>query len=607
VDQATFRQHLHELASRHNCSTFDCDLWESVFTHSSLRNELSVDGSSVERLLEIIGGIGKAALRASMYEYCLDKKGMDSVQTSLIWHQNTALLRAILEECELVPLWKLGRNLDELRESDARYDLANRFLGAVIISSSYDNVRQMIWKGMASRPELLNTSYSTLDPKSWLQEYCQHFHPGERPQFELLSTVGPVHNAVFHCKVTLPDRRAAEGSARSRRQAERLAASAIIDSFQLTKRMPPRLATTLTAIHHSPGFHVNLRKIDTGLLRAAPTVAQKLRCGNIDHGHLAMPLTVPSSTRHSSDTNLRHKLLGDALEEVSFLLFAFQALPLRALGSSNISTFKAAICSKSQHARVFDLLGLDALVSNESVFQRSEESKADVIKAIAAAVYLSTRNYSQFFRWLVDSLGNWCRSTFVLMTENPLAVKEPKTFFQELLQGQESYAAEYLDQRTGPGEASTFTTTLRLTSGKDRVRVGRATGSSLKEAQQAAARQALTSIIPRYASGSLAPVAVRFWKSYCDRLLSGKPGMIVSACGVEHFRTLNSFAGFFGLKAFSRSLPELSSYLQKPEFVALILKSIGQIVVGNPVLGTRIKSAALDSEHRSLWSGSLWE
>ncbi len=63
------------------------------------------------------------------------------------------------------------------------------------------------------------------------------------------------------------------------------------------------------------------------------------------------------------------------------------------------------------------------------------------MKAIGAAVYLSSRNFSQFFAWIAQSLGIWCRETVHLLGENPLAVKEPKSYLQELLQAQELYEA----------------------------------------------------------------------------------------------------------------------------------------------------------------------
>jgi hypothetical protein len=60
--------------------------------------------------------------------------------------------------------------------------LAEKFLGVITISSSYRNVWQLIWdridSTLFSSSEWL--SYDVLDPKSWLQEYCQRFYGGKQ-------------------------------------------------------------------------------------------------------------------------------------------------------------------------------------------------------------------------------------------------------------------------------------------------------------------------------------------------------------------------------------------------------------------------------------------
>jgi dsRNA-specific ribonuclease len=143
--------------------------------------------------------------------------------------------------------------------------------------------------------------------------------------------------------------------------------------------------------------------------------------------------------RRGIESNLRHKLLGDALETLAFAVFAFQTFQTRVFGTSNISHFIAAICSNSQHAPLFDRLELEPIVCHEPGVQLSVQGKAEVMKAIGAAVYLFSRDSSQFFAWITQNLGIWCRETVNLLGENPLAVKEPKSFLQELLQAQELY------------------------------------------------------------------------------------------------------------------------------------------------------------------------
>ena len=67
-------------------------------------------------------------------------------------------------------------------------------------------------------------SDGTRDPKSELQERLQAIG-GEAPTYELIETGGPAHKRWFKVGVRQGGRRLAEGSGRSKRAAERAAAT----------------------------------------------------------------------------------------------------------------------------------------------------------------------------------------------------------------------------------------------------------------------------------------------------------------------------------------------------------------------------------------------
>lgn len=583
IEPAEFRNALQRLATRMNCTTFDVELWELVFTHASYRRQLFPDDISTERLVEILHRIGAEGLRLAVYEYCLDRKGMDEVETSRAFQAKSSILSTLIDEFGLTQLCRVGTGFGGFATNKAlQLELALGFLGLITTSSSYDNIRELIWdrieKALFQSPEWLE--YEAVDPKSWLQEYCQRFY-GKPPTYQSISETGPEHQKTFLVRVTLPDKRWVEASGASLRAAQKQAAATITSKLQLSRQMPRRPKPKLDG-RTQPYLNSPPERIDKYLTTAAPQLVQKLRCDKITKYHLAVALTLPARIRTDVDTNLRLKLLGDALETFAFALFIFRAVPIRIFGGSNIAHFIAAICGNSQHAPLFDRLELEPFVCHNPAVQLSEQGKAEVIKAIAAAIYLSTRDFSRFFQWIVASLGAWCQETVARMAESPLAVNEPKSFLQELLQAQDSYKIEYMDQKSGPEHKQVFSTTLFLSAAGRRVRVGTGAGSTLKQAQQAAAKQAVHSIVPRQVGDKVGPFAIQFWKSYFDRLLTGKDGTIVGACGVEQFRRLNSFAGFLGLKAFAVSLPDLAPYLQKAEFAALLARSIGRLAFTSP-------------------------
>jgi ribonuclease-3 len=72
----------------------------------------------------------------------------------------------------------------------------------------------------------------TRDPKSELQEKLQAIG-GEAPTYELIEAGGPAHQRWFKVGVRQGERRLAEGSGRSKRAAERSAASEALQRADL--------------------------------------------------------------------------------------------------------------------------------------------------------------------------------------------------------------------------------------------------------------------------------------------------------------------------------------------------------------------------------------
>ncbi|HEY1533106.1 MAG TPA: putative dsRNA-binding protein, partial [Polyangiaceae bacterium] len=79
----------------------------------------------------------------------------------------------------------------------------------------------------------------TRDPKSELQERLQAIG-GEAPTYELIETGGPAHQRWFKVGVQHGERRLAEGSGRSKRAAERAAASEALQRPDLLVEVDPQ-------------------------------------------------------------------------------------------------------------------------------------------------------------------------------------------------------------------------------------------------------------------------------------------------------------------------------------------------------------------------------
>jgi signal transduction histidine kinase/dsRNA-specific ribonuclease len=598
-----FREVLANLAKKTNCSSYDIDIWELLLTHESYAHEQgnaryveASDERAAAPLLQVIQSIGRSGVQLAIYEYCLDIKGMDTVETSRCATYLGLISEHIADEFELISAVRVGKALKDSKATDTlKQSFADRFLGGVLISSSYENLRSIVWRTFEAAlfTSSGTLSYANLDPKSWLQEYAQRFFRGRKHTYRLISERGPDHSKQFEVGVTLPDGKAATAIGKTIKDAEKLAAAVLIKRFQLEKQLLGQKNTVVNSSDwEATGRHyldVSAGEIDGRLLRSASVLRERLKLGALSTRHLAVAMALPSSRNQQPLSNSRHKLLGDGLEILAFSLFAFEQLPTRTFASKNIHHLAALMCSQSNHTWLFDHLGLGKLVLTAPGFLFSEQTKADVVKAVNGSIYLSSRDFSHYYRLISDALGTWGRNAVAMLTENVLEMNDPKTLLQELLQGQKQYHAEYTgNSQTGPAHMPIFSTTLFVRTTTASLLAVRGTGQTLKAAQQAAALSTLKELLPVQDGEAHSPTANRFWKHYFDRLLAGEPGTLVGICGVDHFRMLNSVAAHRDLMAFRKAYPNLCSYLDNPDFIRIIVRSIGKLPVGTPSDALRV-------------------
>lgn len=139
---------------------------------------------------------------------------------------NAEALAAWARKEELAQILRLGRGAGAagLREStNVLADAVEALIAAVYLDRGLEAARTACARIVESELALLERD-GTRDPKSELQERLQSIG-GEAPTYELLETGGPAHERWFKVGVLHGARRLAEGSGRSKRAAERAAAS----------------------------------------------------------------------------------------------------------------------------------------------------------------------------------------------------------------------------------------------------------------------------------------------------------------------------------------------------------------------------------------------
>jgi ribonuclease-3 len=104
-------------------------------------------------------------------------------------------------------------------------DVCESLIGAVYVDGGYKAAETLIEKLWKVRLE--GTAPPQRDPKTVLQEWAQG-RGLPTPVYSEVARTGPDHSPVFHVEVKLPNFAPAEGSARSKRAAEQLAAATLL-------------------------------------------------------------------------------------------------------------------------------------------------------------------------------------------------------------------------------------------------------------------------------------------------------------------------------------------------------------------------------------------
>jgi ribonuclease-3 len=104
-------------------------------------------------------------------------------------------------------------------------DVCESLIGAIYLDGGYPAAETFIEKLWKAR--MLATVQPLRDPKTVLQEWSQG-RGLPTPVYQEVARTGPDHSPVFRVEVRLPNLAPAEGSARSKRAAEQLAAAALL-------------------------------------------------------------------------------------------------------------------------------------------------------------------------------------------------------------------------------------------------------------------------------------------------------------------------------------------------------------------------------------------
>ncbi|HEY3665729.1 MAG TPA: ribonuclease III [Polyangiaceae bacterium] len=197
---------------------------DEALTHPSFANEQrsSRHNQRLEFLGDSVLGFCVSELLCARFGEA-DEGALTRMRAQLV---NAEALAGWARKEELAQVLRLGRGAGAagLRDStNVLADAVEALIAAVYLDVGLDAARGVCERIVSDELALLERD-GTRDPKSELQERLQAIG-GEAPTYELIETGGPAHQRWFKVGVRQGDRRLAEGSGRSKRAAERAAAS----------------------------------------------------------------------------------------------------------------------------------------------------------------------------------------------------------------------------------------------------------------------------------------------------------------------------------------------------------------------------------------------
>ncbi len=195
-------------------------------------------GSRNYERLEFLGdGFLNFTIAAELYQHRLDEDegALSRLRASLV-RQST--LAEIARELKLGDYLNLG--VGELRSGGFKRDsilsdVVESIIGAVFLDAGFNEARALVLRLYGNRIDELPPSAELKDPKTRLQEWLQG-RALERPEYEVIDTIGKSHDMRFTVRCTLPEPvLSVKATATSRRKAEQAAAALLLAELDQEK------------------------------------------------------------------------------------------------------------------------------------------------------------------------------------------------------------------------------------------------------------------------------------------------------------------------------------------------------------------------------------
>lgn len=212
----------------------DKKIFELVFVHRSYLNEVQDEIESNERL----EFLGDSILSFIVSSYIFEKyRNLEEGQLTNIRSvlTNTETLYEISKSLDLGTHLKLSRGEERSGGRKNKTILANTLealIGGLYIDQGLEGASKFVKQTILSKGDRIIESQGLKDPKSRLQEKLQEDQKTS-PVYKIVKEEGPDHNKFYTVGVYVGEKLLAEGTGKSKQEAEKAAARLALKSTPL--------------------------------------------------------------------------------------------------------------------------------------------------------------------------------------------------------------------------------------------------------------------------------------------------------------------------------------------------------------------------------------
>lgn len=204
----------------------------TALTHSSFANERHEAGCESYERLEFLGDSILGFVTAEfLYSHkpSLPEGSMTRLRAELVCESS---LHKVALELGLGEYMRLGRG-EERTGGRARpsimADMIESIIAAMYMDCGLEQARRFIMEHVLAGAEL-NENHRSADYKTALQELVQR-KSGQHISYEMTGASGPDHNKVFSSQVSINGVPAGQGSGRTKKEAEQMAAKMALEAM----------------------------------------------------------------------------------------------------------------------------------------------------------------------------------------------------------------------------------------------------------------------------------------------------------------------------------------------------------------------------------------